>query len=1637
MNTRTKGIGLAFVALALTTVGLLGWLAWPSRDRDREQLPLPKLGAADDRAQAAETRIPGQAPGPALEIWPPRPPGQQVWALVAGVQRYEDPAIPARPGLMQDARTVYRWLINNAGWNEQNILLLDDDGVDTPEHLVDAEFKILKPNRYNLRWALQYWLDDDRVRPGDLILIYFAGQAVTLPVAANAPPGTLPRELLLPSDARLNELARSPEQTGWGLEELLDRFAAKGEFPIVCWLDVSLTQPRPSRIGLPQNKNLTDANADPIWGDRLLNRLTRWPGVTAWLDAAPNADEADREGLAPGAFTSALIQSLGTEQEPAPLLESLTRLQADPGLKARGFRSRGGVDPRLSIWKAEYQALPSPSPSEPVLQRAHANPVTSIQFTADGQRLITAGREAAIKVWEGRPNDWRVRYVQSEHTNEVTAMAIGPEGRWLASADGDGLVLLKDLTAFEKSITTGPPLEGNTGVVSLDFLPKGRGFVSLHRNGLCRLWPVDRPAQDVRTVAESASAMVSLPPRVHAPQNPGDSNSCAFVLAIDADEKGEPGQVLRRFDSEGRPIGADLAGPGGGIAAGGLVTDGQILAAIDTAGRLMVLEIKDGQTIYETKLEGEPRHLAISPSGRWLAVALRNTSRLDLIDLRQGPEAAAFPLSIDGDCRHLAFSTDERWLAAVSAFGPLPAVWALSAEAENENENEKASLLEPKALSEAGSGRAVPLQTLAFSPDNRCLLAGDEAGGLLAWNLPDGTAGQYLAPHRGQVDALAVSADGRHLIQVTHDRLALLWDLQEGRTVRALPGRWTSSAFLPAGLQVVLTDHPDGNVVVLDLEAINPRTGRPQTRVLDRPALGPRREVDLVSKFGPLAVSADGLRIASGALDAPLACVWEVDSGQVLHVVGPQDHFGPIASVDLSADGRLLLTAGRDDGQAKLWDLAQEENQAPRERAVCELIDEQGDAVPILSARLRPTADQNQDQNQDQDQDQAWQVALGLGDGRTLLWGSETEKPIDLGQRLFGAVEAMTFTPEGNWLVASGIDKRLRVWQLDGQAPRTARLGPPDPFEPTQIKSGPHHSEAIRTLIAWPDAERPIVASGSLDATIRLWRLDQGKLLGTLTAEQRGTEPEREREREQDQEQEQELAGPLAPMPWLAFTPFGHFDGSPDGDGLVHFIQDGRLVPPEQYPEPFRVFRLTDQLRQGEAPAPPGPLSTPPKLVLEPPDGPLKGGREVALTIHALGDVPVEGLRLFQDGVPILSGPEAFETLPSGGWVAKVRLRGQGEPNRFYSMAGQAGGFDGRSNEVELRYQGDDPESDGLLHMLALGISDYAVPSRVLPYAKDDANQLSETLRRISLSNDSRSEAQKALDKENGREPQILVLTNQDVTSAKVATAFQEIRKAIQGHPEDTVVVLLAGHADALIGSPTPDQEDPSASYFMILPEFPFPVGPGPIPPAQARTLLLEQRGRKDPETLLAFSEIYRHFLHLGARNRLVIVDACGAETIRQDARVQRLQELVDQGAYRSRTDYILASRRGEPAGEATALRQGLLTYTLLRGLGRDDLPAAPNVSVFETLPNADLNRNGYLTTDELRRYVEQALPALAQQFPLMVQRSGVGGPAESNAEAEANPSDQQLQIQAASASTGFTLFPLPVTAPETDTVAD
>ena len=267
-----------------------------------------------------------------------------------------------------------------------------------------------------------------------------------------------------------------------------------------------------------------------------------------------------------------------------------------------------------------------------------------------------------------------------------------------------------------------------------------------------------------------------------------------------------------------------------------------------------------------------------------------------------------------------------------------------------------------------------------------------------------------------------------------------------------------------------------------------------------------------------------------------------------------------------------------------------------------------------------------------------------------------------------------------------------------------------------------------------------------------------------------------------------------------------------------------------------------------------------------------------------------------------------------------------------------------------------------------------------------------------------------------------IVLADTEVNEANIDDAFQRLREAVKGKPEDTVVLFLAGHTD------TDARTD---QFCLLLPRFPFdPAGPENLALARENPGVAV-RGNVggsfrikvgDPD-VLPYVVLYNRLARLEALQRLIIVDACQAGAILEDPAVQNIQRLVEKGSRKVRNSYLLAARRGEPANEADALEHGLLTYTLLQGLRAPGLKAIPaDLGGFPGKASADLNLDGLVTSDELVAFTDDALPRLAQMFPKVVMRAG-------NAPLVPNPLgapelEQKLRLQSSNAS--FPLIALP-----------
>jgi WD40 repeat protein len=70
----------------------------------------------------------------------------------------------------------------------------------------------------------------------------------------------------------------------------------------------------------------------------------------------------------------------------------------------------------------------------------HTDWVRSLDFTADGQTLISVSTDGSLRLW--RVADGVLLKTLTANGAEITSLDLSPAGQWLATGSGDGMVRL-------------------------------------------------------------------------------------------------------------------------------------------------------------------------------------------------------------------------------------------------------------------------------------------------------------------------------------------------------------------------------------------------------------------------------------------------------------------------------------------------------------------------------------------------------------------------------------------------------------------------------------------------------------------------------------------------------------------------------------------------------------------------------------------------------------------------------------------------------------------------------------------------------------------------------------------------------------------------------------------------------------------------------------------------------------------------------------------------------------------------------------------------------------------------------------------------------------------------------------------
>ncbi len=550
-------------------------------------------------------------------------------------------------------------------------------------------------------------------------------------------------------------------------------------------------------------------------------------------------------------------------------------------------------------------AVAAQSPGTRLVLPGHDDLVTSVAFSSDNSRAVSASMDGTVIIWNISGGNQIARY--NVDPAGVLSVQFSPNGETLlVGSPGGSLRLLQ--TATGDVIRE---FEGHQGdVTSVAFSPGGRYALSGSFDGTARLWEIADGTQLRRYEGhqDAVSSVLFSNNGLYAVTGSADGSVRLWDLNTT--------EQLRRFSGHTNWVLGIAISPNNTMIAS---------ASFDGTVRLWDVQTQTeiGRLVGHTDFVYS---VAFSPDGRTILSASFDTT-LRLWDVRTGVELRRFSGHEDR-LDTVAFSPDGRMAISGDFMGSIR-VWDVDsgailrrlsghedvvvgvAFAHNDQYVLSASLDGTLRLWDTGTGATLiiyeghngAITDVATQLCCQIAVSSSEDDTLIVWDIERGEIIHHLEGHDDVVQTVAMSSDGRQAISGGFDNQVIVWDLLLGREVRRLEGHanWVvSSAISPDGSQSASGDF-DNLIIVWDME-----TGEQLHRLEghNAPALA-------------LAFSPDGSHLLSGSIDNTLR-LWNLETGELLQVF--DGHSDRVYSVAFSPDGETVLSASQ-DGRLIIWDI--------------------------------------------------------------------------------------------------------------------------------------------------------------------------------------------------------------------------------------------------------------------------------------------------------------------------------------------------------------------------------------------------------------------------------------------------------------------------------------------------------------------------------------------------------------------------------------------------------------------------------------------------------------------------------------------------------------------------------------------
>ena len=573
----------------------------------------------------------------------------------------------------------------------------------------------------------------------------------------------------------------------------------------------------------------------------------------------------------------------------------------------------------------------------------HKGTVFDVAWSPDGEKVATASGDGTIILWN--PNGKQIKNILVDKNHEVYSVSFSPDGKTIAFANDDHTVKLSNLDG-EKLKT----LEGHDALVSkVVWSPDGNIIASASKDKTVKLW-------------------------------------------------NKQGKLLQTLQGHKKYVRSVSFSP-----------DGKMIATGSEDGTIILWNLNGEKLLPPIKL-GEDNHkvysVSFSPDGKTIAAAGNNKVKFwnlrgKLVKSLQAHEAIVW---------NVAWSPDGETIATASNDNTVK-LW-----------NTKGEILQTL------KGHKGSVKSVNFSPDGKIIATASEDNTAKLWRKSRKKFKKLLGDNQAQFWSVAWSPDLKTIASGRTDNSIKLWTKEAKEEWKLIPTKMkhddavSSVSFSPDGNTIasaskdntiklwnnqweelkILSGHekpvwsvawsPDENTIASG-------SGDNTIKLWNNQWKEPKTLKGHKGTVWSLAWSPDGNTIASGSGDNIIK-LWNKE-GNYLRDLG--EHNASIASVAWSPDGNTIASGSRDN-TIKLWSKSGEELKTLR-----------GHKNDVLSVTFSPDGKK---------------IASASKDHTVKLWNLDGEEL----QTLNGhdaRVTSVSFSSDGKNLISASDDNTVILWNLE------------------------------------------------------------------------------------------------------------------------------------------------------------------------------------------------------------------------------------------------------------------------------------------------------------------------------------------------------------------------------------------------------------------------------------------------------------------------------------------------------------------------------------------------------------------------------------------------------------------------------